>query len=273
MNLLDLMSVEYRRSRSALYGSLIAGAVVYGLVLVDVVTSHSISRWLAPSALALQILALLLKQRSSIRYGAAEEIRRLMVLEEGLGVEPSQIVIAEIVARSGNASPPKRVHVGKYFASEEPPGVARLLEHVEESSFWTHHIASFAGNLAFGLVIIGVGISLWALVAFINAGVSASALQAAAEAVVATLGFVVAGDFLVLSLEYRQLGQDARRTMGEASGQSESGKMDRESAILLFGEYNCNLSGSPPLPSFFYKLRHERLARGWAARVTKVPVE
>jgi hypothetical protein len=84
---------------------------------------------------------------------------------------------------------------------------------------------------------------------------------------------VVAGDFGVLSLEYRELAQGARRTMEEASAHLESGKLDRESAIFLAAEYNCDLSGAPPLPSFVYKILNKRLAAAWAARRTKVPVE
>lgn len=273
MNLLALMGVEYRRSRWALYASLLCGAAVYGVVLLDTISEHKISGPLAPGALVLQVLALVLKHVSTTHYSRAEEIRRIAVLKDGLGIEPPQIVMAKIVSRSGNASPPTKLHVGKYFASEAPPGVSRFLENIEESSFWTHRIASFTGNLGLFAVIVGVAISVGALFAFINAGVPPSALHSAAEAVVVSLGFVVAGDFLILSLQYRELSQEACRRMEDAAAQLESERTERDAAIFLFSEYNCNLSGAPPLPSFLYRLLHKRLSDGWAARNTRIPVE
>lgn len=273
MDLLDLMGIEYRRSRWALYGSLLCGVAVYWCVLYDALSEHSISGQLAIAALILQMAILLLKQRSSVHYSRAEEIRRIAVLKDGLGLEPAKVTIASILARLGNAKPPDKFHVGRYFASDKPLGALRLLENVEESSFWTQRIASVTGNLGFVAVLVGAGISVMSLLTFISGEPSKSALHLAAEAAVVTLGFVVAGDFLVLSLEYRELSDEACHRMEEAATQVESGKADRESAILLFGEYNCNLSGAPPLPGFIYRLLHNRLSKAWAARETKIPVQ
>jgi hypothetical protein len=273
MNLLDLMGVEYRRSRWSLYGSLSCGVAVYGCVLYDALSEHSVSGRLAIAGLILQIAILLLKQRSSTHYCRAEEIRRLAVLKDGLGLEPPKLTIANIVARIGNATPSNKVYVGKYFASDKPAGIARLLENIEESAFWTHRIALVTGNLGFIAVLVGIGVSLLALLTFINGRPSPNALHTAAEAAVVTLGFVVAGDFLVLSMEYRDLSGKACHRMGEADGQLKSGTADRDAAILLFGEYNCNLSGAPPLPRFIYRLLHKRLSNAWMAREAKIPVQ
>ena len=272
MNLLNLMGVDYKWSRRALYISLLCGIGVYVVVLKDTLSEHSNSSRLALIAFFFQFLALLLRYLSSHRFSKAEEIRRLAVMQDALDIEPSPNTIANIVARIG-VSTPIKAHLGKYFTSDKPAGISRLLEHIEESAFWTYHIASFTGIAGLFAVIVGAIISVVALIGFVNAGASPSALHSAAEAVVVTLSFVVAGDFLVLSLDYCQLSKESCCRMKEAAAQLEAGKYDRDSAIILFGEYNCNLSGASPLPSFIYRLRHKGLSRAWAAREARVPVE
>jgi hypothetical protein len=273
MNFLDLMGIEYRKSRRALYLALFCGGAVYAVVLVDTLLRHSHSEPLALAAFIFQAAGILLKHRSSSHYASAEEIRRIAVLKDGLGIEPSELEKADIVSRCGASPPPGRMHFGKYFASEKPAGTARLLEDIEESAFWTNHIASATSKAAFALVVVGSAISVFAIIGLITAGASSDTLKITAEAVVVTLGFVVTGEFLVLSLDYRALSERAARKVTSSSAQLSSGATNREAAILLFGEYNCALAGSAPLPTFMYSVLHRKLNTAWAARRAQFSVE
>lgn len=273
MNFLDLMGIEYRKSRRALYACLLCGVAVYAIVLADTLLNHSLSKPLALTALIFQVAGILLKYRSSGHYASGEEIRRMAVLKDALGIEPSELEKADIASRCSAAAAPGRVHVGKYFSSERPKGNAKLLDDVEESAFWTQRIASFTGKAALALVLVGASVSVFAIIGLIIAGASSDKLEITAEAAVVTLGFVVTGEFLVLALEYRALSERAARKVSSAAAQLALGATNREAAILLFGEYNCALAGSAPLPTFVYKVLHRGLDAAWAARKAKVSVE
>lgn len=273
MNLLDLMSIEYRRSRWALYSSLGSAVLVYIVVLMDAITKHQWSELLALIAFMLQIASLLLKSYSSGHYDSAEEIRRASVLSDGLGIQPAELQVSCIVARVGVGAPPKRLVSGRYFASQEPKGVPRFLDDIAESAFWTDHVAAWTSRGGFVLAGVGVLLTFIALAELASAGVGAERMKAFAEAAIITFGFVVTGELLVLSLQYQYLSRKAREKM-EAAGTLLSGfSADREGALLLFGEYNCALAGAPPLPTFIYQLLQKKLDAAWAARKGTLDVQ
>jgi len=273
MNLLDLMSIEYRRSRWALYGSLASAVLVYIVVLVDAITKHQWSELLALMAFLLQIASLLLKSYSSGHYDSAEEIRRASVLSDGLGIQPAELQVSCIVARAGIGTPPKRLVSGQYFSSEEAKGVPRFLDDIAESAFWTDYVAAWTSRGGFVLAGVGILLTFIALVELASAGMGADRMKAFAEAAIITLGFVVTGELLVLSLQYHYLSRKANEKMGAAGTQLSESSADRERALLLFGEYNCALAGAPPLPTFIYQLLQKKLNTAWAARKGTLNVE
>jgi hypothetical protein len=273
MNLLDLMSVEYRRSRWALYASLASVALIYLAVFGDAITSHKWSERLALAAFLIQIISILLKSYSSKHYDSAEEIRRAAVLSDGLGIQPNELQVSEIVARAGVGTPPKRLVSGQYFASEKPKGLQRFLEDIAESAFWTHHVSECTSRGGFLLVGIGVLLCFIALVQAVESGVGAGQMKAFAESVIVTLGFVVTGELLILSLQYQNLSKRACAKLETAGTLLSLSSADREASLLLFGEYNCTLAGAPPLPTFVYTLLQSRLNAAWSARKENLSVQ
>jgi hypothetical protein len=242
-------------------------------VLCDTVLQHRYSEALAIFALLLQVGSLLLKRVWYRHYASAEEIRRIAVLKDGLGLEPSELHKAEIVSRVGNAPEVKRIFVGKYYASEKVPSVARFLDDVAESAFWTQKVAYFAGSAILAVVLVAAGISVFSLLGFVTAGLAPAKLKIMAEALVVTLGFIVTSELLFLSLEYFGLSENACRKLSAAFMQLELGPGDRDAALLLFGEYNCALASAPPLPNFIYKLLQQKLIVAWETRKMALPLQ
>jgi len=273
MNLLDLMTLEYRRSRRALYSALGASLLVYLLVLADALSEHRFSERLAIAAFVLQVGSVLLKHRTHRRYASAESIRRIAVLKDGLGIEPSERTKAEIAFRVGGGQAPKRIFLGNYFASERPPGVPRFVDDLAESAFWTHRLARSTAFALLVLVLAGIGASVFSLLALLNAFSSTANLKAGAEAVVVTLGFVVSGELATLLVEYYELSERAERTVADALAQLDSSRPDRDAALHLFGEYNCALAASAPLPTFLYAFLQNKLNAAWTARRSALPVQ
>jgi hypothetical protein len=273
MNLLDLMSVEYRRSRRALYASLGFNCLLYFIVLGDALSEHRFSEMFAVFAFVLQIASVALKYGCSRRYESAEEIRRIAVLKDGLGIEPSELSKAEIVSRVGTVPTPGRIFVGSYFASEKAPGVPRFLDDLSESAFWTCEVAQSAARVLLALLLLGSVVSVFSLLGVLNAGLPVTKLKIGAEVFVVTLAFVVTGELLLLSLDYFALSQKARRVMTSAFTLLESNVVERDAAILLFGEYNCALSATPALPTFLYGLLQTKLNAAWSARKAALPVQ
>jgi hypothetical protein len=186
----------------------------------------------------------------------AERLRRTTILVGGLGFSMAGAELMEL-ARDGKASQAeaKRLVDPNYFASTKPPGVARLIDMLEESAIWTANLAKIAALeawLFFG------GFFVLLLLALLAAAVltSPSEWQLGARIVMAILVSLLSADFLGSALSYDGARQTARRVVDRLQ-LHKGAAPSLEAVMLIFGDYNSAVEAMPPFSRGLYP-RHER---------------
>jgi len=268
MNLIQAMQTEYSRCKRLLYSC--AFPVSVGLFIAAVVGCFPVPQWLtntlAVCVVAAQIALFIFREFASDHQSRAEEIRRLEMLNDGLGIRASPISLArlhEIVGDFKHSEPP---YLTPYYGSTEPPGPRRLLETTAESAFFTGGNARRMWKLIAATAGVGIVIAIITFVVAVLSGVSSAVAETAARVVLASMAFWAAGDFAAVALAFKSL-RDACEAVLHGCEQSlaavHDGDATAQSALAMFCEYNCALAKAPPIPAWIYARYQERMNTAW----------
>ena len=198
-------------------------------------------------------------------YGKGERVRRLLLLQEGLGREPSVSDLLEI--RRGEASPvaSEPPPLGPYYASSSSDGFARLLYRVQESAFWTSGLAMRTALIHY--VVAGAGV----LAALVTAVVLLSG--AAADGSIyprlfaALLVFFLSGTTMTSARSYHSLGAAADKVATRAD-KLRRHEVDPIDLYKLMSAYDCALAKALPIPSYVYRHMQPKLQAVWDSTMT-----
>lgn len=267
MNLVDTMRIESGRSKVWFRWGL---SVSFALYLIALVSSYSRAKWLAILlgivSSAGQIAHFIFKSLSAGHFSLAEEIRRLAMLQDGLGVSPSKIQIAKLRERVGKSKTLEPDYLGPYYESLSPPGPRRLLEITEESAFFTSCLARTTSK-TFGVVAaLGLGIVLFGFIVLVQIGLERTAIESVAKAVVLSMAFWAVGDLASMALQFHSLSRSAEGAVDRCSFLLAQASTSGDQAQALVGEYNCAVIQAPPIPSLIYKWRRDILNEAWRQR-------
>ena len=149
-----------------------------------------------------------------------------------------------------------------YYASTEPRGERRLLDHLQESAFWSKHLYSAAAGT--GLVFwIGI-LALTAMVGvFAQPFLSAPATLVFSRGVALVLTFVSATDGITRALDWLASAQLA----GAVDRRLEAIRPGQQEALLaIFADYGVATTFAAPIPGTVYRAEKARLERLWRDR-------
>ncbi len=241
---------------------------MHGLTLVASVLALRVSAelvyLLSVVALVTEALAWRFRHIASTLHAQGEEARRRALLLDAFERTQEPLDIADIRARFSRGAERR---AGKfddvdYYASNAPPGLLRLRNHLQESAFWSKHLYHAAAIrsrwYAFGVpVVLAVAIA----VAWPFLPSSVGILLARALVV-----------FLSLLFVFDEFGRNL--TWGAAAVQAE--RVDRrleslkgdelEPVLALFGDFSVATAGAPPIPTNVYQAERARLNELWKQR-------
>jgi hypothetical protein len=267
MNLLDAMNCEYLLSKRWLLATIILTGVFSVCSLVGSLGSSKLSRWLAVITFIIQVLIVLSRRRSDTHYQLSEVVRRPAMLLAGLGRQPSDIETREIAARLGVSGQENRIDAETYYASKSPSGPQRLVEIVEESSFWTADLARHTANLLGIAFKVALFLSFVALYGAIYAGVTSNFSDAAGKILLAFATFYFASDTTQTERKYCDLAETSRRVAEQCGAvKTKFGSELLQEALILADEYNCALASAPVIPEMIYRWYRDRLNAAWVAK-------
>lgn len=267
MNLLRAMNCEYSRSKRWLLASLVLTAVFSLCSLVGSIGPIGLSKLLAVAAFLIQLSIVVCRRQSGAHYRLSEIVRRPAVLLAGLDRRPSETEIRRMVARLGISDSDNQIEAETYYASNASPGPQRLVEIIEESSFWTAELAQRTANfldLGFKATL---ALFIVAMYAAIHTGLTTSYSDAAGKILLAFATFYFAGDMTDLKNKYCDLAEAAQRVTDQCAVVKAKPEPDllRE-AMVLNDEYNCALAAAPVIPEIIHSRNQERLNSAWAAK-------
>lgn len=267
MKLVEKMYIAFDRSKLNLNCALFCSLFVLVLSLLQVFRIIEIGPLLVSFVIfGFQISSYILRNVFlSTNYSLGEKIRRVYMLKDGLGINPSEGDLATIQYELENELP-RKVNISEvYYESKSKAGPQRLVENVRESSFFTFKLSNVAGTLFFGITILGVILSIVGYVLLVNEASSDSVLPIS-RAFILGLTFWVCGDLLSLAIKYNKTFRSAENIFNKSSELLKHPELSEHDSLVLFGEYNCVMISANPIPNWIFRAKQSRLNKAWSSR-------
>lgn len=263
MNLIDAMRTEYGVGKSWLERVLLISFVLYGISIISVlfVLGES-AKWLLGGSLLLQVVLFGFRYLSGQHFSSGENIRRIAMLQDGLGLSPSDVEIARIREKIGGKKTAEPDYLGPYYDSKSPTGPKRLVEIVEESAFFTSALSRRAAWAFSVVALVGLLVGVVCLIVIEHGSDNNSAIKFA----VITMAFWATGDIASMACRFFGLSKTTERILDRCNMALKHNADDRDDAFKLFTEYNCAVVQAPPIPSVIYECQRNNLNEAWRNR-------
>ncbi len=242
-----------------------AGVLILGLV---VLFANQASILLALAAAALVGVSEYYKWKSDNIKGAAEALLRRFELHDSLGWAISQREIRDMLA-DGPDSVKAAVdspEVRTYFASGSGVGLLRMMENLEESSFWSKHLAKEMAKWVFLVAVLIIALALTILVLAFQYTATQGGSGRIGQVIISILVFLFSDGYLRLAFDYRAFADKANDIELLAIEMQKRSAIGESEAILLLQDYQLARSLSPLIPDKIYELRESKLNDLWARR-------
>jgi hypothetical protein len=267
VDLIEIMRNQFAVSKQWLRYSIWCNVIVISLAIIDssnvLGMKYSI---ISVATLVLQMAAFILRQISSHNFSFAEEVRRLALFQDGLGIKIQELHIKRIVARVREPKIKEPSYIGTYYESLLEPGPERLLKIISESCFYTLHIAKHAFKIIASVAIsCFVGLVVLLLI-FISITINYSTLTIFTRLSVAFLAFWATGDVVIMAVKFWNLQKKCSSILDKCEELEEIKNYGLTEIMILIDEYNCVLSASIPLPSKYYEAKKAKLNECWSGR-------
>lgn len=216
-------------------------------------------------ALVLQVIAWALRRRALSRQALGEEAKRRALLADALGVEAEPREAADIRARMSKAAVRAAASMDdlNYYASKRAPGLLRLRDHLQESTFWSKHLYEAAAQRASLAILPLITVPILILF-FLAPFATGSTIFITAKVLLVAMSFVPSSDQLSNSFAWssaaRKCDQLDRRVDSIAEG-------TWGPALAVFADYALATGTAPPIPTKIYEARRDELNRQWDGRM------
>lgn len=216
----------------------------------------------------LSVLAPLMRWRADYLKGDYQSLLRKFEFFDGLGwaITPRErsewlLTLTEKQRLKVTASDRMPQH---YFASKKQPSVTRLLENLEETSWWSKHLGKFSciviGSFTV-LVIIG---SFTILLISVQAAISQTTLINIVKVIVSVLAALFSIGFVRLTIEFWIFSQSSAKFEETTCRLLDSSTdINQEEATKLLHEYQITRSAAPMIPTWAWKWNEEKLNAIW----------
>ncbi len=261
------MGLEYSRSKSWLNWTLGLSFAILAMTILSIyMLPGDGPKVLGFMAALFQIFLFFSRHLSKYHFGLAEQIRRLAMLHDGLGINPSEDQIASIWQKVGNPQDAKPAYLSPYYESQSPKGHKRLLEITRESAFFSGSLANSSSIVFWTLAGLGFLVSALSFIALVQTGASLSTLETTSKAVVASMVFWVTGDLAAMAWQFKILAQTSERIQTQCANLLLKSENINDATHTIVGEYNCAVVQAPPIPEWIYKWRKNVLNEAWKNR-------
>jgi hypothetical protein len=262
-SLLALSRAEQEAAKRWFVRSRLAHVATLALTIPALFIEGKSAYFLALAAAGSEVIAWTYRLFADRRHSLAEEGRRRALLANGLGTSTGAFTLRDLRARFSKRAERTAPNFEDpdYYASDVAPGSTRLQEAMQESAYWSRSLyagAAQAAGVAAGALLVLVIIAL-----FIVIGThSANASLAVARLGVLFLSFLVFSDIATQALAWH----DAASKSHDVFQRLEAERLEDEAtALAVFGDYSVATATTPPIPTFLYKLKHDRIERAWHA--------
>lgn len=216
-------------------------------------------------ALGLVILSELFQFRSDNFKRSSESLRRKLDFNKSFGWEiaPSELtdILTQVPVHVEN-----KAESGKdvsYFASKQGIGPARAVDNLEESAWYSKHLATIAFNYCMGILAFIIVGSIIALYFAFNSHVNDQITAKISKIITSTIMIIFSIGLTRLAIGYYRFIDRSDRVEAQAISKIKAGTVSEVEAIKLWSEYHIARASSPLIPEIIWKMNKDRLTRLW----------
>lgn len=276
--LLSLSMVLLDAARRRLYWSMCLGGIGTALALLVIAVPlepHPQAQLLVELVSAASaVLAYICLRLFQQRYDLANEARRLVLLNQGLGWDIPPIVRTRILDRAGQdtreqASRRENIVYWDAHGKGEP---LQLLLLLQQSAFRTYHMYRKLQRIVIGILIALLLLTSGAMWAFLLSNASLLTRTTFARLVLGGVPAVVSLGLLSWSLSLGDLSNALERVDNELENLRLQGDPPEREVMRFFAEYSCQMAQGLPIPKSLYNKSRAELDELWhEARQDKPP--
>ncbi len=217
------------------------------------------------SVVMLSVASYLCHLRSSTWQGRGDCLQRKLDFHDAYGWEIPSSEWSDILATVGprDRHRLKTVAQESYFASEHPPGARRAVQNLQESSWFSKHLACVAGHISLTVIVVLLGISIAAMAIAMSSLKDFDLMANLARVVTAALMLVFSMDILSLILRYYAFSSEAGMIERQTNEHIVSGQNDVVSSLKLWQDYHVSRAMAPLIPTWLWQWKRGDLNQIW----------
>lgn len=239
-----------------------AGAIIIGILFVML----SILPKEGPLIiLVVGIASEVLVWQSDKMKSTAESLLRKLDFRDSFGWKISNDEMSDTLARTSDSILIKamvRDKAAEYFESKDEMGIIRALKNVQESAWWSKHLAQCMKDYVLTATILAIVFSVSLFLFSLYTVNRLDTLQAIGRVVTAIFTFILSLGLIRMLLGYQNFSQKAQSAEKLASILLKDGCTETE-AVKLYCQYHLDRAMSPLIPDFVYHWRREKLNELW----------
>ncbi len=264
MNLIEGMRSEFAKSKKWHNAGLFAGGI---LLIVSVLlisqTDEILLKVLSAGVLIIPVLIFIFKEESLVHQEYAENIRRSLMLWDGMGTEPSHLELAQVKIDLGIIDNSEPVFSGPYYDSKLAKGARRLADIITESVFFTKNLSGTVAKILLTIFLILFGLSIFCLYLLIFSDYAKESSVVMAKCIAVLMIYFLSGDIAYLWRRYSSLSNACRQIEKKSDELRRSELASTEAVMKIMDDYNCAVIQAPPLPGIIYQMNRNRLNEAW----------
>jgi hypothetical protein len=203
--------------------------------------------------------------RSDGAKATAESLLRKLDFRDGLGWEISRDELSDVLARTPakmRGKIPPEGHQQDYFASRDEHGPKRALKNIQESAWWSKHLAEKMGQYTLAFTVVCVVGSLFILIVSLSTVANFDALSGVGRVVTSVLMLLLSLGLIRLTLNYYGFSRKAQRAEERVGELLKYGFGDME-AVKVYNEYHLSRAAAPLIPDQVWKWNQKYLNEFW----------
>ena len=207
------------------------------------------------------LLSEYLQFRSDKYKGTAETLRRKLDFFHSFGwkISPKDIsdILLTVPVKLANEveSTPEEA----YFMSDKSVGTVKSLENLEESSWWSKHLAKIAFNYCIGIIIFIVVAIIIALIISLNCTSDIQKIPKISKIITSTIMVLFSIGFVKTAIGYFRFHLKSETIDSLIPDKIKSASLEVSDCVKLWSEYHIARVSAPLIPSIIWESNKARL--------------
>lgn len=214
----------------------------------------------------LSFLSEIANVKSNGNKGIAEGFLRKLDLRDSFGWEISNLEIADAVvglSKKAKAQLTSGDQPDNYFATSENEGWRRAMHNLQESAWWSKHLAKFMGRYCFTMTIVLAVVSVLALIFSSLLIPTTEQSTNINRIVIGVLLLIVSLGLIPLTINYFNFSKKSEKSEQIATELLKSDIDNTIQAIKAINEYHLTRASAPLLPTWLWKRKNKTLNEAW----------